>query len=102
LRRQQVDERFRAVDAQRGQRAQEFQEAAFQRQLPLSELNALRTGGQPTAPQFQAIQGANVQAAPLFNAAVQGGNFANQQFDQRFEIQQANVQGLTDLFSSVL
>lgn len=46
-----------------------LQEALTLRQLPLSEINALRTGAQPTIPQFQGYTGQNVAAAPVFQAA---------------------------------
>ncbi len=44
------------------------QEIAIRNQ-PLSELNALRTGSQPTVPQFQQYQGGNINAPPLFQGA---------------------------------
>ena len=48
-------------------------EQAFQRQLglynlPLNQVSALMSGSQVQIPQFQAFQGSNVQAAPLFQA----------------------------------
>lgn len=46
-----------------------LQEQMYLRQLPLTELNSLRTGNQPSLPQFQQYQGTATQAAPLFNAA---------------------------------
>lgn len=49
-------------------RAKAIQELAYLRQLPLSEVNSLRTGNQPTTPQFQAYQGQGVQAAPIYQA----------------------------------
>lgn len=48
------------------------QEQAFLRNLPLAELNALRTGAQPQMPTFQAYGQGQTQAAPIF-AATQAG-----------------------------
>lgn len=45
-----------------------LQEGLTLRQLPLSEINALRTGAQPTIPQFQGYAGQNVAAAPILQA----------------------------------
>lgn len=45
-----------------------IQEALLMRQLPLSELNSLRTGAQPNMPQFQGYQGANIAPPPIFGA----------------------------------
>lgn len=55
-------------------RQQGIQEQAYTRQLPLNELNALRTGSQVSSPTFGATSsGTNVQAAPPFQAAQQTG-----------------------------
>lgn len=51
------------------QRQQAIQEEAYQRQLPLQELNALRTGAQPNMPQFQNFTGVNVAGTPTFAAS---------------------------------
>lgn len=62
-------EQSRLYGMERDARQRDIQEQAYLRQLPLSEINALRTGNQPTLPQFQAYQGSQVQPAPMFNAA---------------------------------
>lgn len=62
------------LESQNRQRA--LQEALVLRQLPLSEINALRTGSQPTLPQFQPYQGQSVAPAPLFDAGLQQYNAA--------------------------
>lgn len=54
---------------QSDQRARALQEALSLRQLPLNEVNALRTGNQVNLPQFQSYQGQNVAAAPIYQAA---------------------------------
>lgn len=54
-------------------RARQIQEASFLRNLPLSELNALRTGAQPNMPQFQAYSPVSgPQATPIMQAAQAG------------------------------
>lgn len=45
-------------------RQQGIQEQSFQRNLPLNEINALRSGSQVTMPQFQQFQGAGGIAPP--------------------------------------
>lgn len=60
---------------------QAIAEALLERQQPLQELNALRTGAQPQMPNFQAYGGAGpVQAAPNFAATQAQGNAAMQQY----------------------
>lgn len=61
-------EQSRLYEMESNNRNRALQEALALRQLPLSEVNALRTGSQPTLPQFQPYQGQAVGAAPLFDA----------------------------------
>jgi len=61
--------------AQGAERQRQIQEQAYLRQLPLNEINALRSGSQVNAPQFQQYTGAEVAAAPLFQSAQQQGNY---------------------------
>lgn len=44
-------------------------EALLLRQLPLQELNALRTGAQPNMPNFPGYQGSNIAPPPIYGAA---------------------------------
>jgi len=64
-----------AQSANDQQRSQQIQEQAYLRQLPLNEINALRTGSQAIMPQFQSYTGANIAPPPLFDAAVARGNY---------------------------
>lgn len=73
-------EQSRIGEMESARRAQDIQEQSFLRNLPLSEINALRTGSQPGMPQFQNYTGAQVQAAPLFDATLAQGNFAQQNY----------------------
>lgn len=58
-------------------RQNQISEDLMLRQLPLNELNSLRTGVQIQNPQFQPYQGSNIQPAPIFNATQAQGQ-ANQ------------------------
>ena len=70
------------------------------RNQPLTELNALRTGAQPTMPQFQPYQGANVAPAPVFNAAQQQGAWDQNAYNQQVGQQNATTSGLFGLGSA--
>jgi hypothetical protein len=50
------------------------------RQLPLNEVAAIMGGAQVQLPQFQAYQGAEVGAAPVFAGQQAAGNFAQQSY----------------------
>lgn len=64
-----ANERLTEQQAAADIRARQIQEALMQRQLPLNEINALRTGNQAMLPQFQQFAGAQVQPAPMYGAA---------------------------------
>ena len=55
------------------QRGQQIGEQAYLRQLPLNEMNALRTGAQVGMPQFQPYASANVTPAPIMQGAMAQG-----------------------------
>lgn len=57
---------------QQGRQA-DIAEQAYLRQLPLNELNALRTGSQVSMPQFQSFSTANMQPAPIMQGAIAQG-----------------------------
>lgn len=68
-------EQIQGYNAGQQGRQQSIQEQAYLRNLPLSEINALRTGNMPSMPQFQGFSGSQVQAAPLLQGAqLQGQN----------------------------
>ena len=65
-------------------RQQMLQEMLLQRNTPLNELNALRTGSQVAMPTFGNYYTNNAAPAPIFDASVAQGNYdaqaaANQQ-----------------------
>lgn len=57
------------------ERRQAITEALAERQVPLNEISAFRTGSQIQPLQFSNVQGQNVGAAPVFNAANAGGQY---------------------------
>jgi len=63
------DARQQAVIAAMQTRPQALQEELTLRQLPLNELNALRTGSQVNLPQFNATQPMNVGQTPIMQGA---------------------------------
>jgi len=67
------DEMSRQYGMEAAERGRATQEASFLRNLPLSELNALRTGAQPNMPQFQAYSPtAGPQATPILQGTNAG------------------------------
>ncbi len=52
-------------------RQQSIQEASFLRNLPLNEINALRSGSQVQMPQFPQYQGSNITPPPVSQNAYQ-------------------------------
>jgi hypothetical protein len=63
--------------------AQQIQQYLTQRQLPLNEINALRTGSQVQNPQFQNYQGAQTQAGNYQQAAQQQGQWSQNAYNQQ-------------------
>lgn len=92
-------EQSRMADLNLNQRRQSISEILAQRQMPLSELSSLMTGGAPTAPQFQPFAtGANASAANYLGAAGAEGQNANAMY--ALETQRANAehQGIMDIW----
>lgn len=84
-------------------RSQSMQEQAYLRQLPLNELNALRTGGQVSMPQFQSYYtGGQAQASPYFDAGVAQGNYDLARYGTQQGGQNALWGGLANLGSAWL
>ena len=65
---------------QNAQRQAALQEQLALRQLPLNEVAAIMGGAQVQLPQFQAYQGADVGAAPVFAGTQAAGQFAQQNY----------------------
>ncbi len=69
-----------AANFANAQRQASLQEQLALRAQPLNEISALIGGSQIQMPQFQAYQGADVAAAPIFGATQAAGNFAQQNY----------------------
>lgn len=63
------------------ERRQSITEALAERQVPLNEISAFRTGSQIQPLQFSNVAGQNVGAAPVFNAAQAGGAYGMDAYD---------------------
>lgn len=79
-----------------------LQEQLALRNQPLNEITGLMSGSQIQTPQFQQYQGANIQAAPIFNAAQAQGNAALQNYGIGTSAANANTSGLYGLAGSGL
>jgi hypothetical protein len=62
------------------ERRQAITELLAQRQTPLNEISAFRTGSQIAPLNFQPYTGSNVAAAPVFNAAQAQGQYGMDQY----------------------
>lgn len=79
-------------------RQQGIQEQSYLRNLPLNELNALRTGSQVNAPQFAQYNNAGTVApAPIFGAAQAQYGAANNAYGQQTGIYNNTLGGLFNL-----
>lgn len=78
-------------------RQADIQEQAYLRQLPLTEVNALRTGAQPIMPQFQQFRGSDAAPAPIFGATQAQGQADINQYNARAGSRNAMTSGLFGL-----
>lgn len=83
-------------------RSRAIQEQAYMRQLPLNELSALRSGSQMTPPQFQPYGSAGIQAAPMYNAALQAGQYGTDVYNAQQAAANAQSAGLFGLGAGAL
>lgn len=83
---------------QNAQRQAALQEQLALRSQPLNEIAAIMGGAQVQMPQFQAYQGAEVGAAPIFGATQAAGQFAQQNYAN--QVAQRNAQ--MGLYGSLL
>ena len=77
---QQFNQAQAAAAFRNAQRQAALQEQLALRSQPLNEIAAIMGGAQVQMPQFQAYQGADVAAAPIFGATQAAGNFAQQNY----------------------
>lgn len=88
----------RAMD----ERRQAITELMAQRQTPLNEISALRTGSQVSPLQFQGFSGQNVQAAPIMQGAMAQGQAGMNAYNADVAGQNAMMGGLFQLGSAAL
>jgi len=74
-RQQALSEQMAKLSSQETARGREVSEAITGRTLPIQEYAAIQQAVNPTMPQFQQFTGANVNAAPVFDATTQQGLF---------------------------
>ena len=82
--------------------AQGIQQYLTQRQLPLNEINALRTGSQVNNPQFQNYQGASTQAGNFQQAAQQQGTWDMNRYNQNVGTYNNFMGGLMGMGSAAM
>lgn len=93
------------ANAQLGNNArnQSLQEAEFARTEPLNLLNALRSGNQVNLPQFGNVSGgAQIQAAPIYQAANDQYSAAMQQYNAQLQSQNALLGGVGSLGAAAI
>lgn len=95
-----ADARDRATT---GGAQQAITEMLAERNLPMQELNAIRTGAMPQTPNFQNYANTGpVGAAPVFAAAQAQGNTAQQQYGNEVSTYNNMMSGLASLGSAWL
>ena len=72
-------------------------QALTMRNQPLNEFNALRTGAQVQAPQFQGFQASSAAAAPLYQAGSDAGNWQSDMYNQQVGMRNALMSGIFSL-----
>lgn len=98
---QQIMAAMQAANQNNQTRGQGFQEQLLQRQLPLNETNALRTGAQVQTPQFGSYYtGGNAQAAPVMDAGLAQGAYDMNRYNQQQSGYNALLGGLAGLGSA--
>ena len=79
-------------------RSQAIQEQDYFRNQPLNMLNALRSGNQVTTPTFGNVSGgAQIQAAPIYQATADSYNAQMQQYQAQLQSQGGFLSGLASL-----
>lgn len=73
---------------------QDLARALQLRNQPINEINALMEGSQIQNPQFQGYTGAGVNAAPIYQAAQDQGNYAMGLYGQQMAARNANMAAL--------
>lgn len=88
------------MDTQARQNA--ISQQAYLRQLPLNEINALRSGAQINVPQFQSFSAVNAAAAPIMGATTAQGQWDQNMYNQQMAGSNAMMSGLFSLGGAAL
>lgn len=72
-------------------------QALTMRNQPLNEFNALRTGAQVQAPQFQGFQASSAAAAPLYQAGSDAGDWQSDLYNQQIGMRNTLMSGIFSL-----
>lgn len=88
------DAESQAIMAAMQQRPQALQEELAIRNVPLNEVNALRSGSQVNLPQFQQYTGQDIQSSPLFAAAQATGQDQLGAYNAQTAYRSALINGL--------
>lgn len=83
-------------------RRQAITEYLAQRQTPLQEINALRSGSQISPLQFQGYTGATVAPPPIYGAAKDAGAYGTDVYNANTGMYNAQMRGLFDLGAAVV
>lgn len=97
MNRGQNDARMQAIIAGLQTRPQTIQEESAIRQMPLNELNALRTGSQVTVPQFAQTAPTSIAPPPIFGAAQAQGQYDMNSYNQEMASNNAFMSGLANI-----
>lgn len=84
------------------ERRQAITEALAERQVPLNEISAFRTGTQITPLSFSGVSGANVAATPHFAATQAAGTAAQQGYQNEMAGHNAMLSGMFSLGAGAL
>jgi hypothetical protein len=90
-------EQSREYGLQSDARQNDIQTQSFLRQLPLNEINALRSGSQVSTPQFQQYSGVTAAPAPVFAGTQAQGQFDMNNYNQQTASSNALTSGLFGL-----
>lgn len=99
---QQFNQNLQAAQFANTASEQDLARALQLRNQPINEINALMEGSQIQNPQFQGYTGAGVNAAPIYQAAQDQGNYAMGLYGQQMAARNANMSALGNIAGSAM
>lgn len=99
---QQFNQNMQAAQFANTASEQDLARALQLRNQPINEINALMEGSQIQNPQFQGYTGAGVNAAPIYQAAQDQGNYAMGLYGQQMAARNANMSALGNIAGSAM